>query len=159
MSSTIASYKKRGGGAYVHRLPTMTCSVGAVHERSLSTQVLYDPIFWHAGQVTGPVALPLGRVSYGCRWRPSRRLTEIRASGIRGCAVVLSVAQPPLTAALCKAALARNRTLAQRFRSTSVASSPQQHRAASQRRSSGSSQSAILPKAASLTGSVGVGGS
>ena len=80
----------------------------------------------------------------------------IRGGGLDGTGPG-AVVQARLVSALCKAALARNRTRAQRSRSTSVASSPQRHRAASQRRSSGSSQSAILPEAASRAGSVGVG--
>ena len=77
MSSTTASYISQGGGAYFHFLPTTTCSVGTGHGRSLFTQVPYGLIFWQSGQVTGPAALPLGRVSFGlgasltafCQWR------------------------------------------------------------------------------------------
>lgn len=58
---------------------------------------------------------------------------------------------------LCKAALARNRSRPQRSLSSSVASSPQQQCWASQRRSCGSSQRAMRPRADSACGSVGSG--
>jgi hypothetical protein len=61
--------------------------------------------------------------------------------------------------ALCRAALARNWTRAQRCRSSALASSPQWQRSASQLRSPGSSHSATLPRAASRSGSVAAGGS
>jgi hypothetical protein len=60
--------------------------------------------------------------------------------------------------ALCRAALALNRTLAQQSRSCSLESSPQEQRAANQRRSARSSHSATLPIATSRLGSAGAGG-
>ena len=62
MSSTIASYMTQGGGAYVHLLPTTTCSAGAAPAVTVHAGIIRPALVavWSGDQ---PAAPPLGRVS------------------------------------------------------------------------------------------------